>query len=181
MKRVVCIEELLVWTYQRQCADQVDKRRAHTGLAMRLNTNILLRHAALGVRVDCGGASGMGKNDMHPDAEQVHECVSRLPVTERGLVISHAKTDSIPDWEPDGDNPRMLPKRKSNGKPKVITDGNRRYAYIPIYLHPDPDYVAYVRSVYSTWWEGISRVHSALPVLGDYEVTPPESRSLPWL
>lgn len=181
MKQPIDIEDLLVWTYQRQKADIVSRRQSTVFLpSSSSNVAMLARHALLGTRIDHGGSWVHDKNELHPDADLTHEAVMRLPIEARGLVMSHAKGGTRPDWVED-DQPRFLPKMNSRGRPKVERDSGGRAIFCPVYLYPDPDYVTFCRSVYGEWWRGIQMLISDLGDLSDFTVTGSEAVEFPWL
>jgi len=181
MKTAIDIEDLLAWTYQRQRADIVSRRQGAVFLPGHpSNVAMLQRHASLGTRIDCAGSWVHDKNELHPDADAVHEAVMRLPGDQCGLVLSHGKGGTRPNWIED-DQPRYLPKMQSNGRPCVERDSGGRAILCHVYFYPDPDHVSFCRSVYSTWWDGINLLVSRLKDLSDYTVTGPEAPEKPWL
>lgn len=180
-KTVIDIERLLIWTYQAQAADVVSRRIAGAiGPGQPVsNMAVLERQNLLGVRVDCSRAVGASR-DLHPDAEAVHDWVLGLPGARIGLVISHAKAGTRPEWLPDT-GMRVEPVTRSNGKPKMEWDyAAKRPLYCPIRYVPDPSYVAFTREVYMDWWAVLSVMVDDLPDLSSHCVTGPEAEYEPW-
>ena len=180
-KTVIDIERLLIWTYQDQAADVVSRRIAGAiGPGQPVsNMAVLERQNMLGVRVDCSRAVGSSR-DLHPDAEAVHEEVLQLPPTEVGLVISHAKGGTRPDWVPDT-KLRAVPVLRSNGKPKMELAPRRNVPVLCLIRYvPDPHHVEFQREVYRTWWDALTALVSNLGDLSSHCVVGPGFGREPW-
>ncbi len=113
------IEELLLWTYQRQKADLVIERgvglfpqeKDADGIFYRMisgdGTYQIHRNYELGIKLE---GCGFPTCEIHPDAEMVHELIKTKSFThlERGLLIEFGKTGLMPDWMP-GAQPQGSP------------------------------------------------------------------------
>jgi hypothetical protein len=181
-RKVVGVEALLHWTYQAQAADAVT-RRVVAGLGpvgYRSGLVAVERNGLLGVRIDCAGAGNVVSGELHPDAERVHDAVCSLGAEQIGLVISHAKGGTRPDWMP-GARPRPLPVLRGNGKPIIEYDNNRRPWRCPLRWDPDPDHVEFMRGVWTLWWDAMDTLAERLEGLVEHKVLGLELSRIPWL
>jgi len=181
MRKSIDIERLLVWTYQDQAADAVARRGGMYILAgHRDSVAAVAARGALGCRIQGGGPFGYSANDLHPDAETVHDTVKGLPADRIGLVISHAKGGTRPDWMPDA-RPKAVPVLRGNGKPRVEYGPDKRPSYCPVRFEPDPGHVAFLRGVWRTWWDALAVLAGKLDgELGRKVLGPPFPRE-PWM
>ncbi|CUW39686.1 conserved protein of unknown function [Magnetospirillum sp. XM-1] len=183
MKTVIDIERLLHWTYQAQAADAVTKRVVRglwpSGYGSMLNA--VVQQGLLGVRIDCSGP-GLCPDDLHPDAEAVHDAVRSLPALQVGLVIEYAKSGLRPDWM-EGEEPAYRPILRSNGKPKMEywDREQKRPAYCCVELVPDPESIAFARAMYEEWWDALATLAAKLDDLEDHMVTGPGFDRNPWM
>lgn len=132
VRQKIDVEQLVIWTYQRQKADIVvdrgvglhDLERQAAGITVIHNTTDGSGSgiAVLGCRVDCGGTPS---GDLHPDAEAVHDAVRRAPSRLwRSLLIEMGRTGRRPDWMPGARIERRVV-LNSRGRPKMIYDDSR--------------------------------------------------------
>lgn len=181
----VDIERLLIWTYQNQVADQVT-RRVMRGLAPQgyaSTMGAVVRQGLLGCRIDGGLGVVTCADDLHPDAEAVHDAVLSLPSLACGLVIMHAKAGTRPDWM-EGVVQRLRPVRMPSGKPLVeYWDRERRKpAYCHIELYPSDESIRFARGVYLEWWDALD--HLSFVVEGrltERRAVGPECPREPWV
>lgn len=142
------VERLLWWAYVRQCV----LAGGGTGLADR-------RHG----EGDGPLCSTQGRAVSHADAYIVSFAVNRLPSDQRGLVITHAKSESRPDWKPD------MPDLERVGA----------HAFIDW-----TDLAAFHRDIYADWWDGLAavaeRLRAQASALQLWAVTGPAAPSRPW-
>jgi hypothetical protein len=178
MKRQVTVQALLEWAYavERVSASggdgagllEAERRAAGVVVPGRSMTGALADQAALGVRVSGGG----GLSCCHDDAELVDRVVSRwLEPGERALVVTYARSRSVPDWMPAARH-RWEPRRKFNAgrtgqwKPEVVTFVEGRVgqvpAYCPIVERDAPETVGRARAIYAQWRAALFVVHDAL-------------------
>lgn len=159
----IAVEDLLIWTYQRQRAHVVDgagiglhelERRAAGIAVYRRSADgcaAIAEGAALGARID-GGAPDAGA--LHPDAEAVHQAVSRLAA--RAVLIQFGLTGAAPDAMR-GVVPRVEPvwRNAERRKPAMIHDANRHGLACLIRIVPDWSTIECARQAYRTWHDGL--------------------------
>lgn len=183
------VEKLLIWTYQDQAADAIVGRYAGTAAPMiggGSNAAMIANHISLGCRVDVsrGGArwaAGVAC-DIDPDAEAVHEYVRCLPPALIGLVISHAKGGTRPDWMP-GAQPRPVAVYRKKDRPQMVywdTKKNRP-AYCILAYDPEPAHIAFMREVWMTWWDALASIADDLDGRLKRKVLRPQFPREPWL
>jgi hypothetical protein len=178
----VDVEEILRWTYQDQAADTVTARVV-SGLypaGCRSNLLTVQRNGQLGTQIDCSGNDWQGGNDLHPDAETVHDAVCCLSPLEIGLVIHHAKTAGRPDCMA-GKTPRPVPVLRGNGKPLIEYHdaAGRRPSHCVLRYDPEPGHVEFLRETYLVWWGALAILSTRLD-LEDTIVTGPDAPRMPW-
>lgn len=184
-RKVVDVEEILRWTYQDQAADAVTKRVVAGLYPAGCKSNLMgiERNGLLGTKIDCGGLVPVASNDLHPDAEAVHDAVCALGVPLwTGLLITYAKEGGRPDWM-EGEEPRPIAVRRANGKPLVEYHDPmtcRKPAFCLLRYDPEPDHLAFVREVYVTWWQGLAALAGRLGDLDSHAVTGPAVPREPW-
>lgn len=185
VKKRLDIQALLIWTYQDQAAEQVTQAVVGRLTPAWYGNNIgaVIRHGALGVRVDCA-TSVVTASDLHPDAEAVHDAVRALrDPLQIGLVISHAKGGTEPDWMPEASQPRLVPILRG-GKPKVEywDREHRKPAYCVLTVDPDPECVTFARQTYTAWWDALAVLAARLQDDGltSHDVTGPAAPERPW-
>lgn len=193
----VHIEELVIWTYQRQKADLIVERgvglypqeKAADGIFYKMISGDgvyqVHRNQELGVRVDC---IGFPTADIHPDAEMVHELIKTKTFTylERGLLIDFGKTGLMPDWLP-GAKPEIRPAYKKNGQIKMIYGGKNNHKPIAceIEIVMSQDHIDFKRRIYGEWWAALDKlcreIWKADKVMTSYNVKPPMAHKEPWV
>lgn len=204
------IEELLIWTYQRQLADVIlshgidlwpaerdvegIERRGHSGDGI----YDFLRRGRLGVRVDV--SPGCGFVDVPADAIAVHRGVMGLGQAYTPLIIQHARTGTRPPWYPDArfryephwkNGPRHDPKtgwpvRRSYEIVQVWRSGRQRRfvtTYCPVRPIDHPSEVHQFRRSYRLWHGGLTAVGNYLSNSGltSYEVISFGAPAQPWI
>jgi hypothetical protein len=207
-KRSLDIEDLLGWTYRQQLADTVLDRgyglhpieRQVDGIPVRRasadGVDACMKSGALGTPP--AGATPSIKNDIHPDAERVHNTVKMLGDPAAMVLIRHAKYATRPDWLPDARHrhePAWKGSRKfddATGLPvkgsfEIITERDRSYnrisSYCPISEYDEPDYVDAKRDVYRRWHRDLMVLagHFGQVPLTEHTVTGPGVPAEPWL
>jgi hypothetical protein len=190
------IEELLLWTYQRQKADLVIERgvglfpqeKDADGIFYRMisgdGTYQIHRNYELGIKLE---GCGFPTCEIHPDAETVHELIKTKSFThlERGLLIEFGKTGLMPDWMP-GAKPQIRPAVKKNGKLKMIYRDreNTKPVACEIEIVLSQEHIDYMRSVYTKWWAALDKLCRMLwendALVTSFNVLPPASAKQPW-
>lgn len=181
-RKLIDVEDLLIWTYQKQVADKVTAKIVHGIFPQGYVSNSvrLGNYARLGVRVDNPVQLFTASAEIHPDAEAVHEQVVQFPALEVGLMITHAKAGDRPDWMP-GAVPRCVPIQRSNGRPKMEYDAKgKRPVFCPVVYDPDPSVIAFQRSVYTAWHAALQALSNWLDGLSSYQVEGPAAPAVPW-
>lgn len=184
-RTAIDIQDLLRWTYQNQAADEVS-RKGKAGLypaGYRSNLLAIERNGLLGTKIDCADSAAQGGADMHPDAEAVHDAVRTLKPLWIGLVIDCAKTGGEPDWMP-GIAPKPEAILRDNGKPLMEYNDPgtcRQPAYCLLRYDPEPEHLAFLRSVYVAWWDAMATLVTMLQGLESYAVSGPNLPREPWL
>lgn len=187
----VAILDLLVWAFQRECA-QLDFDRhgvSAAGWGYVSSTAAIIQHEQLGCRVDGGGRS-----DPHPDADVVASAVASLPEARggRGMAIrvaELARAGAVPDWMPDA-VPRVVPvethtnrhgtraktvdasvfgwegwapQPRRNRKGVVVRDPVR---VCPVMVRPSADQIARARRAYLDWWGALLELREGFRAYG---------------
>lgn len=190
-RKPVDVEALLAWAYRDQC---VDRAAGHGwGLAQPLDSIARLERVH--------GASLAAGHDCHPDAEIVHAAVLRLPHSQIGLVISHAKVGDRPSW---GEGMRLVVAARvtQRGNPVRLYDASRNLIghevraaaempggalfYAPADAPPLAWYgrlIAGERLGWRLWHAGLVSVAAHLAAAGllrDYAVGGPAAPATPW-
>lgn len=128
------IEQLLVWTYRDQKAENLGAgahmfaaEQAASGRSVTLqahSSRMILEHEQLGARVDTSPSLGF---DLHEVAELVHAWVRSLTVMEGRLVMECARTGSRPAL-PTCVRPRIVPAQYGDaGQTRAMA--NREWHY----------------------------------------------------
>lgn len=180
----VDIEHLVEWAYRVQCIERTAGLMAiAAGRAVprcRSATEVMVRHAALGVRVQSSPlhvvAMAASADD---DALIIHDAVLRLPAEAMALIITHARAGSRPAWH-GLDAERLVPATDARGRVRMLRDRCRPVA-CRLRQAVDPDLVAFSRAQYRAWW-------GALVELGDdlagrmehHQPLPPAAPPEPW-
>jgi hypothetical protein len=192
----VHVEELVIWTYQRQKADLIVERGvglypqekdADGIFHKRISGDGVYqihRNQELGVRVDC---IGFPTADIHPDAETVHELIKTKAFThlERGLLIDFGKTGLMPDWMP-GAKPEVRPALKKNGKLKMIHSDRNKTKPIAceIEIVMTQDHIDFKRSIYTSWLGSLEKLCGEIwkndLLMTSFNVLPPAAEKEPW-
>lgn len=159
VKTLIDVEKLLVWTYQRQRADDVVSAVGGSSLAAHAKAQ------SWGM----GGGGGGATTDIHPDALLVHGVVRQLSKLHCGLVIMHARTGGRPDWLP-GATFKLVAALNGKGKPMMDRDPvTHRFNLCYLKYHFDrearifdPANIAVARLTYLHWAEGVTIVAGRL-------------------
>lgn len=193
----ITVENLVIWTYQRQKADLIVERgvgllpqeKGADGIFYKNisgdGTYQVQRNAELGTRIDC---FGFPSAEIHPDAELVHELIKARIFThlERGLLIDFGKTGLVPDWLP-GAKPEVRPVYRKNGKPKMIYADRDRTKPIAceIQIVMSQDHIDFKRRIYEQWWAALDKLCTELwkgdKQVTSYNVQPPALARTPWM
>lgn len=198
-RQPIDIEQLLIWTYRVQKADQVIRRGGglHSLEALvdgvQLNATSTCGCAAvariqeLGVRVD---VEGRDAGALHPDAEVVHRAVMRLTARVQGrpgwqLIIGHAAWGDRPD-SMEGEMPRPIPVLNRRGLPRVefTTPGRRQdEAMCLVEYAPSAASILLAREEYAAWHQLLRLLALALqaePGLSRFHPLAPAAPAAPW-
>lgn len=184
-QRAIDIEKLLHWVYR----DELCKGGSEAWSPW----DAIFRLATLGVRVDdqLGPVARLPPifGDPHPDALLVARYVGRLPHRSAVLVTIHAKMATRPaPWEGpicvlpvrDGSRVRVVGKsygRASNGRWRYYTEGS----YCPLRFEPSLSEVAWSRSEWTCWRDGLIELQGSLAgQLDEHQATGPELEAEPW-
>jgi len=157
VKQVINIEELLRWTYQDQQADEVLKQTTDSFHGPMLSmTSIVEQRLIMGTDID---NSQTVSAVLHPDAETTHEAVCKLSPLEIGLLVTHAKTDTVPDLMSETETLELI-EEDPYGATALID---------------------FERETYKSWWLALDKLSKEINVLNDYHVTGPAKPQMPWL
>lgn len=188
------VDDLLIWTYQRQRADLIVERgvgllpheKDADGIFYK---NIsgdgayqVQRNAELGTRIDC---FGFPSAEIHPDAELVHELIKTKFFThlDRGLLIDFGKTGLVPDWLP-GAKPEIRPAYKKNGKLKMIYGDRKHPIACEIEIVMSQDHIDFKRRIYTQWWDALDKLRAQLwekdTLVTSFNVQGPSAARTPW-
>lgn len=190
------VEDLVMWTYQRQKADLIVERgvglypheKDADGIFYKNisgdGTYQVLRNSELGTRIDC---IGFPSAEIHPDAELVHETIKAKAFThlERGLLIDFGKTGLVPDWLP-GAKPEIRPMLRKNGQIKMIYGGKNNHKAIgcEIEIVMSQDHIDFKRRIYGQWWRALEKLCKELwekdTLVTSYNVQAPAVAFEPW-
>lgn len=182
-RRVIDIEHLLIWTYQRQQVDRAEQRVRNTRPAgfSGSTLNAVQRLGLQGVRVDCEGSGGYGADAVHGDAQAVHDLVGTLGRDLAFLVVGHARAGTRPD-PLIGVRPQLVPRDLSRkGKPVAeYSRKNGRPWVIWLRLINHPEYITSQRTRYRDWWHSLQFLTENLQNLEGHQVTGPAAAMTPW-
>lgn len=184
-KQDIDIEQLLIWVYQDQAAEQVAGKGLYSHSGGGDAFGAVERYGRLGCFIDCAGSAAVGTGELHPDAEAVYETVGFDP-----LIVRHARSGTRPDWM-EGAVPHFKP---VDGWKEDKADQRvpRRYDYninagignrpwlCRVRLVNHPDMIAYARRQYLEWWEALA-VLSGRMELREYNALPPSAAAKPWM
>ena len=110
------LSEMLRWAYNRQQVDSLtgktldraeDELFAFTPGYSSDGTVAIMARGELGSAIDCAGSNRFARNDVHPDAEALHDCVLELGPIDARLVVEFGHTGRFP--EPTVATPRPRP------------------------------------------------------------------------
>ena len=120
------------------------------------------RNAELGCAVDGGRNRALSAEDVHPDAEALHDVVLALPWLYGHQIVRYGHTGAVPEI-PDGADYRYRPVPEWDGRryrPKVRyetdPDSCVQAAWCPIALDPDDDEVLFARAQYTGWFDAMT-------------------------
>lgn len=180
-KRVVDVEELVVWTYGRQRADVVRwQGSAGPMLWAQDSLHRLEKIAVLGVRCDTSVASCQ----IHPDAEVVDDVVQSMRPAYAQLLVRYGKAGARPDWMP-GVVAKMGPMLNYKGKPTMIYDQSGKHAIgCRVVSLVWSAAIEHARAEYAMWWDALcilaDRLNQKPDQLASYRVARPSAPYLPW-
>ncbi len=190
----ITVEDLVIWTYQRQRADLIVERgvgllpheKDADGIFYKNisgdGTYQVQRNAELGTRIDC---FGFPSAEIHPDAELVHELIKTKFFThlDRGLLIDFGKTGLVPDWLP-GAKPEIRPAYKKNGKLKMIYGDRKHPIACEIEIVMSQDHIDFKRRIYTQWWDALDKLRAQLwerdTQVTSFNVQVPGAARTPW-
>ena len=192
----ITVDDLVIWTYQRQRADLIVERgvgllpheKDADGIFYKNisgdGTYQVLRNSELGTKIDC---FGFPSAEIHPDAELVHEVIKAKSFThlERGLLLDFGKSGLIPDWLP-GAKPEIRPAYRKNGKPKMIYRDRDKTKPIAceIEIVMSQDHIDFKRRIYSQWWDSLDKLRGVLwerdTLVTSFNVQGPNVARTPW-
>jgi hypothetical protein len=176
----VSLKEMLRWAYNRQQVDTLsgkliegDQQAFTIG---EYGIGIAAAFSALGTRVDSAGSTRFAKNDVHPDAELLHDRVIELGPIDARLVVQFGHTGTFPEPMVSVARPRPLVLRTDRqGKGRWHGEGCEfrldvaeivfvekiiygcrelvpvEVEFCPIEWWPDPAYVAAVNGIADYW------------------------------
>lgn len=178
----VTIERLLVWCYQDQQADTMANRGIWMPAGGKDSSVAVMDRLSVGCAVDCSGSVMYDAGHLHPDADLAHAVVRTLPGRQIGLVIMHAKGGTRPDWMP-GAQPRPIMVKRHNGKPVMVyADKERRNpAWCLLDYDPTPAHLAFMRGVWTVWWDALAILVTRLEGRLTRPVTMIKDQREPWL
>jgi len=203
-RQSIGIWDLLVWAFQRECA-QLDPPGDMGGFGrhMMSSSYLICQHEMLGCHIDGGGRS-----PTHPDADLVSAALAVLPDANGGwrmatTLAELARAGTTPDWRVPVSIDPVNWNRNGHGKmaavevagvvdpaygfPMVITArGNidKRYGKCcPVIVRGDASQQARARRVYLDWWGALLslrasfRLHQDLTSFWVSKAMPPRE---PW-
>lgn len=189
------IEYLVEWTYRRQKADIIVKRGAGLheieamvdGIAITKSARCGCAGVARGVEVGCRvDGVEMPNGTLHPDAEAVHGAVRDLAILSRtaaDLVMQCGRYGGEPDWMPAARTRyAWVPNKK--GGPTIEYDQHRHPFFSPVLLIDAPEIIAFRRSLYVAWRDGLVWLRHYLGragTLAEYAATGPKAAPTPWM
>lgn len=102
LKRV-SLKEMLRWAYNSQMVDVLSGKLIdddqHAFVVGETASDLVSHFSNLGTRVDNAGSNRFAKNDVHPDAELLHDKVLELGKIDARLVVQFGKTGMFPEPE----------------------------------------------------------------------------------
>lgn len=180
--RPVSAVELLTWVYAVQCADRVAEAGLHELERRAMGLPVygrsadgcaaIMHRAALGADI---GGGGMGRGELHPDAERVHGFVVGLAPPVRNLLLRHGRRGDSPDWgaglvsvwQPEWKaGPRYAGGEPAAGAYRMIYDRNRKPIACAVECENDPIWLEAIRAEYTRWHAGLEAVAAAFGVRG---------------
>lgn len=175
--RPVSAVELLHWVYAVQCADRVadaglhELERRAMGLPVRGRSAdgcvAIANRAVLGVDIRGGG---LGRGELHIDAERVHAFVVSLVGPVRNLLLRHGRRGDSPDWgaglvsiwQPEWKaGPRYAGGMPAEGAYRMLYDANRKAIACKVECEHDPVWLDAIRAEYANWHRGLEAVAEA--------------------
>ena len=171
-KKPVSLEWLVFWTYSKQliieltgrslyAGERASEPRDYLGPQRRASADgcvAVARNAELGCAIDGGRNRVVSAEDVHPDAEALHDAVLGLPWSHGHQVVRYGRTGAVPELPLDGDyRYRPVPEwdgRRYRPKVRYETDheNGHQLAYCPIALDPDDEELRYARACYASWF-----------------------------
>lgn len=193
-RRRLDIEDLLIWTYQKQLAGLIEGGGVGLHEAERRADGIewagssadgvaaVQRIAVLGCRVDGGGYS---HGDVHPDAETVNTAVTLLgDDLDIGLVIMFATSGRRPEWFP-GKKAEKVVERDAKGRPVPLRDPRNGHVIKGKFRERwtiRPEVLDNARLLYTRWRDALAVLAKALQGrLSEHVVHGPAAPAKPWL
>ncbi len=105
IKRVT-LKEMLRWAYNRQQVDSLtgktldaakDELLPFVPLRSSDGAAAILARSKLGAAIDCSGSNRFARNEVHPDAEALHDAVLSLGAIDARLVVEFGHTGRFPE------------------------------------------------------------------------------------
>ena len=191
------IEELVIWTYEKQKADIIEDRgvglmpheKDADGIFYRMISGDgayqIHRNWELGIKLEI---TGWPTAQIHPDAELIHDLIKSKKFThlERGLLIDFGKTGLMPDWMPDA-KPQISAARTRKGNIKMIYSDSKRTRPIACVLDIvlSQGHIDFKRKTYNDWWQALDKLKTELwradDLVTSFNVQPPLAKQSPWL
>lgn len=112
--RSISLKEFLRWAYNRQQVDTLTGKLIdgdQQAFTVGEGSEIVSRFSALGTHIDNGGSTRFARNDVHPDAELLHDRVLELGAIDARLVIQFGHTG----WFPEPQAPSCFPAPPAKG------------------------------------------------------------------
>jgi hypothetical protein len=186
-KQAVDIEHLLVWAFRTEQVEHAvsEFRRGAVGPSGSLGCSIE-QVLTLGTRVD---SSGAGANFLAArcadDALTVYEAVMALPPEAWMLAIKHARSDTVPEWYPEGPGRYVVPLDRAGQPKRLWRDPDRRRGDMgpaPAELVGlPPALVEDARASYRLWHVTLCELVPLLnPELERFTATMPAAPAEPW-
>lgn len=105
-RKRIPLKEMLRWAYNRQQVDSLtgktldnakDELFPFTPGYSADGTAQILARGELGTAIDCAGSNRFARNDVHPDAEALHDIVLELGPIDARLVVDFGHTGRFPE------------------------------------------------------------------------------------
>lgn len=191
-RKVMPVDQFLVWVYQVQKADVVMEHGVSLNRVERLIANglragdrTMTTDSTALVEALAMGAGGQGvSNALHPDAETTHELVRAMAPHARQLTIECARGATQPDWC-EGKETRLTAQIGRDGTPRVVWSKNGDYPlYCPVDVQYHPALIDMRRDIYVMWWDALAQL--ALMMKRDsrliaHAITMPRCQRTPWI